>query len=101
MKKLKRIARLVSVGVFVFFFHAKSKASELSPVDKRIETIRKKIKEDLKDKDAKESVVDFKKYTNTGDWVNWGNWGNWNNWNNWAKWNDWANWNNWGNWRNY
>jgi nicotinamide mononucleotide adenylyltransferase len=104
MKKLKRIARLIGVSIIVFFFQSKSKANDLSTIDKRIEIVRKKVKDELKNKRAAESAIPFENYTNNSDWVNWGNWSNWNNWNNWAKWNDWNNWRNWsdwGNWRNY
>lgn len=98
MNTLKKIIRLVSISFLSLLFANKSKASSLSSVDKRIEKVRKAIKNELEYKDGDKISIPFKNYTNDNTWVNWGNWGNWNNWNNWVNWNNWGNW---GNWRNY
>jgi hypothetical protein len=111
MKKL--LKRLTIISSFIFLFLGKDAKAMKSPaksslgndqlnsLDKRINGVRERLKEQLKDKAAQKTLLEIKKYTAGTEWINWGNWGNWNNWNNWTNWDQWAKWaNQWSNWLN-
>ncbi|AKP51545.1 hypothetical protein [Cyclobacterium amurskyense] len=104
MKKISKLLAFIVASLFSNNIELNAKDSRVNSeheIDIRILNIREAIKEDLKDKEATKSKIDFPTFTLNSNWINWGNWGNWNNWNNWVKWNDWRNWNNWNDFSNW
>ena len=94
MKKILNNISIFVVLLAAFFIPGKSRASSKITVSNRVNKIRSKLNNEVKNG----TLLDFK----GEDFANkslkgWGNWGNWNNWNNWKNWNNWANWANWGN----
>ncbi|QEC79730.1 hypothetical protein [Mucilaginibacter ginsenosidivorax] len=97
MKKIKRIATLLSIGLTSVFTAKKAVATTITANNNIADRVNN-VRNELKKKVADGSIADLdiaENFKTNSSMEGWGNWVNWTNWNNWANWNNWNNWKDW------